>query len=706
MNIRRQSLLVGALVLLWTLGGAQERNYNPYPMMMDVGNFKLSMNKLNGEGGLQSQYSWMLVGANPSVTELFFWPQDGWQTNMLYQIFNPVSLGDSGIVDENGVRQSMYTRGDALTNKGTTDWSSETRRYRPPQTVVDGLLLSPQYRWNVDRTIPSDIKIEFEDVLNQFGIRSHVEMYAFSNPELGDFFIWKATQKFTGEWKRPRETTSSKDSLPDQTIQLWWPIAFSFGPSKIGEYNVIGGFSYEGEDDLDSWFSRKSALVPGRSRDSLMIAYYWDDTKGNAATYPSTGSNDETGDPDRVTGHLYSTQIPGYALLYADQAPGVHVDDPAQPYAMPHASIVADLWNRRDEGLKLTYRGDDGRGRFPLDAITMGFSTSPEKGPMRFLTMGPYLLTKNAAAGRFDSVTFVVAVGAGGASWHDADSVGRAWFNKQITDQQKRDFVLKGRDSLFTVLDRANWAWDRISHGLPIPAAPEPPDIDVESGPDRITVNWSYPDPSYFLDAVTNVDDWKAWRVYRKRGAFFVDDPNDQKTGVQWTLVYETNDRTVTTFVDTTVQRGVDYYYAVTAVDDGTQNSSGLFTGQSFESSRFVNRSPVPAVPFKAGLSENGKVLVVPNPATTAAGGLGFSGTPDKILFVNLPYRCTLKVFTETGDLVTTIDHVGTADHAWNQRTDDNQYITSGIYILTVSNATDVNGKSLDNALVKFVVVR
>jgi hypothetical protein len=40
-------------------------------------------------------------------------------------------------------------------------------------------------------------------------------------------------------------------------------------------------------------------------------------------------------------------------------------------------------------------------------------SAAPEKGPMRFITCGPYELTKNKAAGRFDSITFVYAVGVG-----------------------------------------------------------------------------------------------------------------------------------------------------------------------------------------------------------------------------------------------------------------------------------------------------
>lgn len=697
--------LMPVLAMLFGSAALGQRNYTPPRMTLDVGRFNMTFDRLMGDGGLQSQFSWNLTGDNRSQTEIFYWPQDRWQSNMMFQIFNPVSLDDNGILDEYGVNHAMYSRGSALTNNGATDWGVETRRYRPPHITVDGISVDAPYRWAVDPTLPCDEKIEFEDVLGQFGIRSHVEVFAFSNPNHADYFIWKVTHRFTGETKLPRSSSVSTDTLVDQTIRFWWPLSFAFGPTKIGERAAIGGFAYEGEDDLDSWFKRKSDLVPGPSRDSLAVAYYRDSKTLNVTAY-SNNSFDDTGDPDRTTGHLYSTAIPGFTLLHADASPTDRTDDVAQPYAMPHASIVLDLWGRRDAGLRQTYRGDDSRGRFPLDVISAGLATSPEKGSMRFICTGPYSLTKNTAQHRNDSISFVYAVGAGGISWAEADSIGRLWLQKQITDADKDAYILRGRDSLFAVLDRANWAWDRMTRGLPIPAPPPSPDVTVYSDSNQIRVIWAYPDPSYFKDPVTGVDDWHAWRIYRKRGALMVDDPLDQGNGEQWTLVYETTNRSQLNWADRDVQRGVDYYYAVTAIDDGTQNTAGLFPGQPLESSMYNTRSLLPAAAFKPGLNETNKVRVVPNPATVAANALGFTGTPDKILFVNLPFKCRLRIYTETGDLVQTIEHQGTADHAWYQRTDANQYVASGIYILAVTDATGADGKALDNQFVKFVIVR
>src|SRR5690606_34001251 len=708
MNMKSNLFRVLFLIFIIPLGFLypQGRNYNPPTMNLDVGNFNMTFKRVMGDGGMQSQYSWNLTGSNAAETELFYYPADRWQSNMLFQIFNPLSLDDNGIIDENGVQKPMITRGDALTNYGVTDWASETRRYRPPHVVVDGIPLTPPYLWNVNPNLESDIKIEFEDVLPQFGIRSHVEVFAFNGSEHGDYFIWKATHKFTGEIKRPRDAATSLDTLPDQTIRFWWPIAFSFGPTKAGEREVQGGFSFEGQDDLDSWFRFKPQYVTN-GRDSLYVAYYYDADVPLVPSYPN-GSTDDVGDPDRVTGFLHSTQIPGYALLHADKSASDRSNDFSQPYSLPHATIISDLWGRRDVGLKLTYRGDDSRGRFPLDPITAGFYTVPQKGHMRFITVGPYELTKNKQQNRVDSITFVYAVGVGDIGFAAADSIGKLWFNGVISDSAKFEAIMKGRDSLANVLDRAYWAWDRISKGLPVPAAPPSPDLEVTSGPDYITVEWSYPSPDYFNDASTGVDDWYAWRVYRKQGALLVNDPLDEKTLSKWELIFETTDRNQTVFIDSNVVRGLDYYYAVTAVDDGSQNN-GIFPGQKIESSRFVSVSKIPAVPYKPGLStlEENQVRVVPNPASTYAQGGALSyGHGDKISFFNLPYKCKLTIFTETGDIVKVIEHVGTADNEWDQRTDSNQFVSSWIYILAITDAEALDGSKLENQYVKFVIIR
>jgi len=671
------------------------------PLFINVNKINLEMKKLNGEGQFTNQYSWMLTGSNPQNSEIWYYPSDEWHSQMLYQIYNPVALDDNGAINQDTVQFVIPPAGGRVySSAGSNVYSWERRRYRPPYVIVDGVPQSQEYAKETYPNQPADIIATWEDILTNFGMRVRVDVYGFSNPNHEDYLIWKTTYKFTGETKIPLEDPQPDDFFPDQTIRLWWPLSFSFGPTKQGEYAVQSSFAYEGEDDLDSWFARASQLAG--ARDSLKVAYYWD-SKVSGATAYTNGSTDDQGDPDRQTGHLLSPQIPGVALLHSAKNSFIKAnDDASQPYSMPHGSIVGDFWGRRDLGRRDTYIGNDGRGRFPKDPISDPNITM-SKGPMRFVTIGPYELTKNAAQGKYDSICAVYAVGVGSISWEKADSIGKAWLNGDISDQEKDDYMMTGVDSLFQVMDRANWAWE---HDLKVPTPPPPPDVTVTSGPDRIAVAWLYPDGAYFNDAISGEDDWAAWRVYRKRGAAFVNDPNDQASDSQWKMIYETTDRNTTEFIDEEVTRGVSYYYAVTALDNGSSNTNGISPGQPLESSRYVNRSALPAISYKGGLATTKKVRVVPNPATVAAGALGFPGDADRLLFANLPYKCKLTVFTETGDQIVTINHAGTDQEIWNQRNDANQYVTSGLYILAVTEAESADGKPLPNQFEKFVLVR
>jgi len=92
----------------------------------------------------------------------------------------------------------------------------------------------------------------------------------------------------------------------------------------------------------------------------------------------------------------------------------------------------------------------------------------------------------------------------------------------------------------------------------------------------------------------------------------------------------------------------------------------------------------------------------------------GESG-PDKIMFYNLPPFCTIKIFTERGDLINTIEHNdGSGDEAWDSLTKTRQVVSSGLYIAHFevtqdyfdSHSQDKIFKKGDRAIKKFVVIR
>jgi hypothetical protein len=91
---------------------------------------------------------------------------------------------------------------------------------------------------------------------------------------------------------------------------------------------------------------------------------------------------------------------------------------------------------------------------------------------------------------------------------------------------------------------------------------------------------------------------------------------------------------------------------------------------------------------------------MVPNPYNYASRPMNYPDEENKIMFVGLPSKCTIKIFTITGNLVKTLHHTnGTGEEPWNQLTDYNQIVYSGVYVYVVE--SDLGTKTG-----KFVIVR
>ena len=97
-------------------------------------------------------------------------------------------------------------------------------------------------------------------------------------------------------------------------------------------------------------------------------------------------------------------------------------------------------------------------------------------------------------------------------------------------------------------------------------------------------------------------------------------------------------------------------------------------------------------------------IRVVPNPYNISASSeLGFGElAQNRLYFFNIPGRCDIKIYSELGELIETIEHRdGSGDQAWDSLTSSGQIIVSGIYIAVIENK-DTGGKKI----VKFVIIR
>jgi len=107
-------------------------------------------------------------------------------------------------------------------------------------------------------------------------------------------------------------------------------------------------------------------------------------------------------------------------------------------------------------------------------------------------------------------------------------------------------------------------------------------------------------------------------------------------------------------------------------------------------------------------------IRVVPNPYNIKARNIQFGTTDpttlDRLGFYNLPPICKIKIYTELGDLVATIDHTnGSGDDYWQSLTSSRQVVASGLYIAyfeVTENDSAGHYRKGDSIFKKFIIIR
>jgi hypothetical protein len=155
---------------------------------------------------------------------------------------------------------------------------------------------------------------------------------------------------------------------------------------------------------------------------------------------------------------------------------------------------------------------------------------------------------------------------------------------------------------------------------------------------------------------------------------------------------------------------GEPSYFAVTAFDVGNPQT-GLF---SLEGSKQANATLVYPFDDPAAVKKKGsEVIVYPNPyridGNYYADGYepGQGNFERRLNFVNLPTRCTIRIYTLDGDLVRTLEHdkqEGDLDatyHYWDLVSRNIQAVVSGIYLFCVEDK-----ETGETQVGKFVIIK
>jgi hypothetical protein len=449
---------------------------------------------------------------------------------------------------------------------------------------------------------------------------------------------------------------------------------------------------------------------------------------GMAVLHTDAAYNDETNDKSKVrTGWYIGDGVPGEG---ADQYAWICLSD--------------DYENRvRTEVPQDEYAGHMVADRYPPYLTLKDIDAA---GTNSYLSFGPYEIPMG------ESIKIVLCEGVSSIDRKKAIEVGRNWYkayngnavdlelppppvyrdpepvdpDAPLMDVYKDMWVYTGKDSIIKTFYKAK---ENYESGYDIPFAPPPPNtFDLMPQPDQIILEWG--------DNPETDPNFEGYRVYRA-----MLEPDSFYHPIFECSVSEGN--VENTYTDKELLRGINYYYYVVSYSidpvEGVLESGRAYTQTTIPAS--LKKPPRDitddgtlisdiALQYAAGeISDQeridavlGMIRIVPNPFNIKNRKITFgSGSDkDKMMFYNLPENCTIRIFTERGDLVDVIEHVthegmaALADEAWNSSTASRQVIKSGVYIAHIQVSKDTKevktGLPLlykgESVTKKFIIIR
>ena len=697
---------------------------------------------INSPGGRATGFT------NPDVRTVNAQVMDGWWQFAIenfnvpsyfepFQGDQPELLGAPFIKFVNDYKQDArdFTRTHFELSDGITP---KIYRNQPPTVTQDGVTLS-QSLWTIfaDRNdqvvadLTSDLMIPLE-VSYAGGLTERRRLYAWQSPEQDEMFILIRSYGRPEPPNVPDSRVGARGSAPSPESNtanpvfddlyigqnVYWQRGGGQGPAgevrdegavEVGSRHRTANLGALGEWDELYFYDDEQKLLYARDGDSAIKDGYRSDGDDRGEPAPPEGHEAlDLAKAARVSaGEFLESEYKGKVWLYASQNPTTFEDvSDANNWFLNEANTAETAQPRlikRVDGSN--WVSSDGNSRpevydFIVEPGTTRAqrifqSDAPDHKPTSVdmwafqITWGPWDLQPG------QWVHIVEAWVVAGPHADENKRVGAQWVTNQISVDEKEAFLNSGRDSLMKGVALARQAWEnrRVVSGSvqgkevswPIGMSPSlplgpswPSSATYNSGPALNEIEWAA------------VPDAMGYNLYKMIG--HETNLPDPPVPVNDALISDTR------FTDTDVVRGERYFYAVTAVDADGQ-----------ESSIFATRGLGDGVsPFSAPVHDLTRVRVVPNPYSIlggdlSSGGANFTGQPNKLLFVNLPARAIIRIFTLQGDLVTRIDHVsGSGDEEWPlMANDNNQFIVSGVYVAHITNP-DTGETDIE----KFVVIR
>jgi len=498
------------------------------------------------------------------------------------------------------------------------------------------------------------------DWTTTLGLTVQLKTYAYASAGNQDYIIYDYTFTNTGNTDTDGNTRELLNTLND----VW--LGFNFST------DIKPRFGGKDDDDYYRYYGSNYAdWVNGDTNaDSARIIYVWDGDEG-LGQY----------EPDQITAEPLNPGYYAVGFLHVDKQAIDNLefgssDDPSQPKTV-------QVEDANQAGANEQYQK---MAKAEIESVS-------GQGAVNFITAcGPYNIPIN------QDVRIVLVQIIAGMSRFKAEELGFQLLAGDITQNEYEEILDTGKDSVFAAYAAAKYAFDK-RYNIPDPP-PHPDSLLVTAKAGKINILWS-DNAESALDPDTKVLDFAGYRIYRS--AISPENP--------WEIIFECGGNSgvpiTYSYDDENVLFGFDYYYAVVAFDDGTQNKQ--YPGKSLESSRLASTAYIGAmghvVPETTLKDVRSDLRVVPNPYNIRSRNFGNPNNAsdtenNKLLFVGLPSECKIRIYTVSGDLVKVIDHDNSyGSESWNLISDSQQYIVSGIYIASIESDLGIEQ-------VKFVVIR
>ncbi|MCF7805918.1 MAG: hypothetical protein K9N46_15795 [Candidatus Marinimicrobia bacterium] len=501
----------------------------------------------------------------------------------------------------------------------------------------------------------------------------------------------------------------------------------------LGMEQVYHGVEYAVGDDPE---------IPGNQQpDRRTWAHYYGSRPGDSlriyyeysADDPDL-AGDQMGHPVYTQdGRLTMSNIHYFAVLHASEEPFTDpvndVDDPTQPSVTAFYNPDRVNYTPSAGELPNLEPGDNGAGYGLLSGLAFTDQEVEGQHPgshhrknndemgnpdysnlgngfdknhvwnSRHASFGPY-----ESFGVGESIRIVYITGIDGLGLKKDKEIGEKWLNDNLEeppglpddrtgyfptnfafppdatekDKTKDRWISTVIDSVHQTVSRAKW---NFNHDWQVPMAPPPTSQEVVGTGEGIEITWSNPEAE-------DMQNFDGYRIMRSVGyadtVFFEEvhrtDPADKADEHFW--------------ADPSVVFGASYYYYIQAglkVPADDPNAHPDTRGKTIWSGRMFSTNYNPVESERKVGTNLDSIRIVPNPYNLkdplwSNYGLQNIDDPRRIMFFNLPTRCTIKIFTENLDLVKTIEHtdepVSTGYEKWDMLTENQQAISSGVYIV------------------------